>query len=89
VSQNFCRFFRHLPQGTRNLHSFRTAELQILIAERSRMREIAITASVNETLPVIAKVGSAAVVLTGKIGASCKASTDQAQRDVLPSGSQT
>ena len=40
--------------------------MQILIAEPSRMREIAITASVNETLPVIAKVGSAAVVLKGK-----------------------
>jgi hypothetical protein len=30
------------------------------------MREIAITASVNETLPVIAKVGSAAVFPKGK-----------------------
>jgi hypothetical protein len=43
---------------------------RILIAERLRMREIAITASVNDTLPVIAKAGSAAVFLKARIGTS-------------------
>jgi len=37
-----------------------------VIAERAVMREIAITASVNLTLPVIVKVGSAAVFLKAK-----------------------
>src|SRR5581483_9806962 len=36
------------------------------------MREIAITASVNVTLPVIAKAGSAAAILSSR-SASCKA----------------
>jgi hypothetical protein len=37
------------------------------------MREIAITASVNDTLPVIAKAGSAVVFQTAEVGASRKA----------------
>ena len=67
---SFYRFFRRLPQGSLSVHSFRTVSLRILIAEREWMRDSAITASVNETLPVIAKVGSAAVFPRARIGAS-------------------
>lgn len=40
------------------------------------MRESSITASVNDTLPVIAKAGSAAVFQNAEVGASCKAWSD-------------
>src|SRR3954470_260517 len=73
ASRNYCRVFRLLPQGTLTLHSFRTATLRILIAEPEQIRESSITAGVNDTLPVIAKAGSAAVFQRAEVGPSCKA----------------
>jgi hypothetical protein len=72
-SRNFCQVFRELPQGISTLHSFRTAGPRILIAEPEQMRESAITAGVNDTLPVIAKAGSAVVFQRAEVGTSRKA----------------
>jgi hypothetical protein len=58
---NFCQVFLLLPQGISTLHSFRTATPRIPIADPEQMRESSITAGVNDTLPVIAKAGSAVV----------------------------
>src|SRR2546423_14708192 len=80
ASRNFSPVFRLLPQGTLTLHSFRTATLRILIAEPEQIRESSITAGVNDTLPVIAKAGSAAVFQRAEVGASCKANLTEAGR---------
>jgi hypothetical protein len=87
--RSFFHFFRHLPQGISTVHSFRTAAQRILIAERLQMREIAITASVNDTLPVIAKAGSAAVFLKPESEQAARLNLIKRRMDMLPSGSQT
>jgi hypothetical protein len=52
---NFLRFFLYLPQAILIVHRFRTAGPRILIANQFQMRDIALTAGVTVTLPVIAQ----------------------------------
>ena len=58
---NFIPVFRQLPQGTLVVHRFRTAGQGFIVDEFLQIRESAVTAGVNVTLPVIAEAGSAAV----------------------------
>ena len=51
----FSRFFRALPQTIPNVHRIRTAALRILIANPFNIGDIAFTAGVTVTLPVIAQ----------------------------------
>src|SRR6266568_1264998 len=62
VQANCFRVFRWLPQTRLVVHSFRTAGAGIFVDENFRIGESAITAGVNDTPPVIAQVGSAAVI---------------------------
>jgi hypothetical protein len=50
----FC-FFRTCPQASSFLHRFRTAAAKFAVAENSGLRESAITAGVDDMLPVIAQ----------------------------------
>ncbi len=52
---DFPHFFRFLPQAIRNVHRIRTARVRIVIAKFFWMRESALTAGVDVTLPVIAQ----------------------------------
>jgi hypothetical protein len=51
----FLRVFRALPQAILIVHRIRTAGARIVIAKRFWMRESALTAGVDVTLPVIAQ----------------------------------
>src|SRR6185369_1812986 len=54
------RLFLSFPQGSLNVHRFRTAAARIPVAARNEMRESSLTASVDVALPVIVRGGSAA-----------------------------
>jgi len=52
---NLFHVFRYLPQATAIVHRFCTARPWFFIAANSRILESAITAGVNDALPVIAQ----------------------------------
>jgi hypothetical protein len=52
---DFLHLLRALPQAIRNVHRIRTAGARFLIAKFFWMRESALTAGVDVTLPVIAQ----------------------------------
>ena len=60
MKSNFWQLFLSFPQGSLNVHRFRTALALIPVAGRNEMRESSLTASVNVALPVIVRGGSAA-----------------------------